>query len=66
LIGEAVGPNNFYEGDRYFPSGIYDNIFKVDLGGGGEKSLPFNNGDNPMAAAETFIAREGISKSNIE
>jgi len=36
------------------------------LGNGGEKPLPFNNDDNPMYAAELFIAREGISKANIE
>jgi len=28
------------------------------LNGGDEKILPFNNGDNPLYAAENFIARE--------
>ena len=66
LIGDAIGPNNYYEGDRFFPSGKYDHLFKIDLNGGDEKVLPFNNGDNPLYAAEKFIAREQISKANIE
>ena len=58
MIGDAIGTNNYYEGDRFFDAGNYDNIFKVDLGGGGEKPLPFNNDGNPLMAAEMFVCRE--------
>lgn len=43
-----MGQNNQYEGDKFFPKGNYDNIFKIELGDGVERALPFNNGDNPL------------------
>ncbi|CAE8596624.1 unnamed protein product, partial [Polarella glacialis] len=68
-IGEVVGQDpeskKFYEGDDVFPRGEYDFIFDVDMGAGtGLKKLPYNKDQNPMVAAEAFVAREQINKSN--
>ena len=75
-IGDVINPNTgagpattgakIYEGDRIFKQGEYDHIFDVDLGDGIMRKLPFDNGSNPLQAAEMFIIREGLSKSYVE
>lgn len=49
-----------------FKAGVYDHIFDVDLGDGMMRKLPYNNGGNALDAAEKFICREGLSKSNVD
>ena len=66
LIGEVMGKNKSYPGDRFFPAGDYDHIYYIELGDGVERPIPFNNHDNPLMAAELFVARESISRANIE
>jgi phospholipase A-2-activating protein len=48
-----------------FEAGEYDHIFDVELGDGINRKLPFNNGGNPLLAAEKFCSREQLSKSNV-
>jgi len=38
----------------------------VDLGDGMIRKLPFDNGSNPMEAAERFLAREGLGRGYSE
>ena len=52
----------YYEGDNYFPPGEYDFLFDVEDESGIPKKIPFNNGDNPLVAAEKYIARENLPK----
>ena len=47
-----------YLGDRFFAPGDYDYIFDVEDDSDIQKSIPFNEGDNPMEAAEKYCARE--------
>lgn len=49
-----------------FPAGSYDHIFDVDLGDGILRKLPFDNGANPLEAADKFILREGLHKAFCE
>ena len=49
-----------------FPAGEYDHVFDVELGDNVMRKLPFNNGSNVYEAAEKFMARENISRVNIE
>jgi phospholipase A-2-activating protein len=69
-IGEVVGSKEekkFYAGDHVFARGEYDFVWDVDMGPAhGMKKLPFNKGQNPMAVAEAFIAREQIDKGNMD
>lgn len=75
-IGDVINPNTgagaattgakIYEGDRLFPPGEYDHIFDVDLGDGVMRKLPFDNGSNPLEAADKFIIRESLHKSYVE
>ncbi|CAE7481324.1 lub1 [Symbiodinium sp. KB8] len=69
-VGEVMGseqPKKHYDGDPVFPAGEYDFIFDVDLGASfGTKQLPFNRGQNPLVAAESFCSREQIHKGNAE
>jgi phospholipase A-2-activating protein len=72
-IGDVMNPTasidaegKHYEGDRMFPSGNYDHIFDVDLGDGVMRRLPFDNGANPLEAADKFILREGLHKAYCE
>ncbi|EAR99792.1 phospholipase a2 activating protein, putative (macronuclear) [Tetrahymena thermophila SB210] len=67
-IGEVLStiPKKTYHGDEFFAAGDYDYIFDVEDDSGFTKSIPFNEGDNPMEAAEKYCAREGISRANIE
>ncbi|CAE7744590.1 lub1, partial [Symbiodinium sp. CCMP2456] len=69
-VGEVMGsqqPKKHYDGDPVFPAGEYDFIFDVDLGASfGTKPLPFNRGQNPLVAAESFCSREQIHKGNSE
>lgn len=67
-IGEVVSsmPKKSYPGDRFFAPGDYDYIFDVEDDSGFTKSIPFNDGDNPMEAAEKYCARENISRANME
>lgn len=62
---KSLEKKSFVGGDQYFPSGQYDYVFDVDLGGGRMALLPFNKGDNILVTAEKFCAREAINKSNI-
>lgn len=55
-----------YPGDQVFEAGEYDHVFDVDLGDGYHRKLPFNNGSNTLESAEKFIAREGLSRVNVE
>ena len=48
-----------------FEAGEYDHIFDVELGDGIHRKLPFNNGSNPLTAAEKFCARENLSRANL-
>jgi phospholipase A-2-activating protein len=50
--------NKVYEGDRLFEAGEYDHIFDVDMGDNVSRKLPFDNGSNPLEAAEKFLIRE--------
>ena len=49
-----------------FEAGEYDHIFDVELGDGIMRKLPFDNGSNPLVAADKFIIREGLHKSMCE
>lgn len=55
-----------YEGDRIFDAGEYDHIFDIDMGDGLIRKLPYDNGGNPLEAADKFIVREGLSRSYVE
>ncbi|CAK9034831.1 Phospholipase A-2-activating protein (PLA2P) (PLAP), partial [Durusdinium trenchii] len=70
-VGEVMGAPKpakvFYEGDSVFPSGEYDFVWDVDMGPSmGTKKLPFNRGQNPLQAAESFCSREQIHKGNMD
>ena len=72
-IGDVMNPTasidadgKQYEGDRMFPAGPYDHIFDVDLGDGVIRKLPYDNGSNPLEAADKFILREGLHKAYCE
>lgn len=72
-IGDVMNPSatidaagKHYEGDRMFPAGNYDHIFDVDLGDGVLRKLPFDNGSNPLEAADKFVLREGLHKAFCE
>jgi len=41
-----------------FEAGEYDHIFDVDLGDNIMRKLPFDNGTNPLVAADKFVIRE--------
>lgn len=62
----AVGATKHYGGDPLFPAAEYDHIFDVELGDDIMRKLPFNNGSNMLEAADKFLARENISRNNIE
>lgn len=55
-----------YEGDRLFDAGEYDHIFDIDLGDGLMRKLPYDNGSNPLEAADKFIVREGLNRAYVE
>ena len=63
LVGEVIGSNrkSKFEGDRFFPKGDYEFIFDIQDESGGSRLLPFNKQDNPLVAAEKFLAREELS-----
>ncbi|CAL1156760.1 unnamed protein product [Cladocopium goreaui] len=70
-VGEVMGAPKptqvFYEGDSVFPAGEYDFVFDIDMGAAvSTKKLPFNRGQNPLQAAESFCALHQIHKSNME
>ena len=71
-IGDVVNPSagnigsKVYEGDRLFQAGEYDHIFDVDLGDGMIRKLPFDNGANPLEAADKFVVREQLSRSYVD
>lgn len=72
-IGDVMNPTasidaggKYYDGDRMFPAGEYDNIFDVDLGDGVMRRLPFDNGTNALEAADKFVIREGLHKAYCE
>lgn len=62
----ALGNTKQYPGDALFPAGEYDHVFDVELGDNIMRKLPFNNGANYLEAADKFIARENLSRVNIE
>ena len=51
------GQPRYYPGDKYFEAGNYDYIFDVDDESGIPKIIPFNDGGNPMEAAEKYCKR---------
>ena len=64
LVGDVMGQQHqkkSYPGDRYFPAGEYDYVFSVQDDSGLNRRLPFNDGDNPLVAAEKFLVREGMN-----
>eukprot|EP00398_MALV-I-01_sp_L67-1_P000986 gene986-338_t len=71
-VGEVTGAEakTAYAGDQYFPAGEYDFVFDVQLGDDdipeNRAKLPFNKSDNPMTAAERFIARQKINKGFVQ
>merc|ERR1711957_856429 len=71
-VGEVTGAEakTAYAGDQYFPAGEYDFVFDVQLGdddiADNRAKLPFNKSDNPMTAAERFIARQKINKGFVQ
>ena len=70
-IGDVIsapggGTAKQYEGDRIFEAGEYDHIFDVDLGDNILRKLPFDNGSNPLVAADKFVIREGLHKAYCE
>lgn len=64
-MGMVQAPKH-YPGDQMFEAGEYDHIFDVELGDNVMRKLPFNNGDNQIAAAEKFCAREQLGRANVE
>eukprot|EP01053_Blabericola_migrator_P001387 Blabericola_migrator_1__1386@NODE_135_length_13182_cov_103_341289_g117_i0_p3_GENE_NODE_135_length_13182_cov_103_341289_g117_i0NODE_135_length_13182_cov_103_341289_g117_i0_p3_ORF_typecomplete_len853_score114_17PFU/PF09070_11/3_4e24PUL/PF08324_11/2_2e15WD40_like/PF17005_5/0_00018WD40_like/PF17005_5/5_6e05WD40/PF00400_32/8_3e03WD40/PF00400_32/7_4e06WD40/PF00400_32/4e02WD40/PF00400_32/0_19WD40/PF00400_32/21ANAPC4_WD40/PF12894_7/0_00056ANAPC4_WD40/PF12894_7/0_06ANAPC4_WD40/PF12894_7/2_1e03ANAPC4_WD40 len=64
---EIRSPTQFYQGDDFFPAGVYDHVFTVEIETkpGTQTSLPYRMTDNPMEVAERFCARESISKHNV-
>lgn len=69
--GGATGAPNkgepkYYPGDKYFEEGFYDYVFDVDDESGVPKMIPFNDGGNPMEAAERYCRREGLTKGYLE
>eukprot|EP00921_Rhytidocystis_pertsovi_P023526 GHVQ01037633.1.p1 GENE.GHVQ01037633.1~~GHVQ01037633.1.p1 ORF type:complete len:760 (+),score=110.44 GHVQ01037633.1:304-2583(+) len=69
-IGEVMGSAKqgpFYEGDKVFPAGNYDYIFNVEIGDNAQQhKLPFRANQNPLVAAESFCARNEISRANAD
>lgn len=63
---EGISQPKYYSGDKYFDAGEYDHIFDVEDDSGIRKQLPFNDGGNPLEAAEKYCMREGMSKGNLE
>ena len=64
FVGEVLGQQHqkkHYEGDRFFPAGDYDYIFDVQDDSGINKRLPYNEGQNPLTVAESFLNREGMN-----
>lgn len=45
---------------------MYDHVFDIELGDGVMRKLPFDNGQNPLEAADKFIIREGLNRAYIE
>lgn len=64
--GNVASEAKYYQGDKYFEAGNYDYIFDVDDESGMPKCIPFNDGANPMEAAEKYCKREGLTKGYIE
>ena len=62
LCQACHGP--FHPGDHIFAKGEYDFASNILGPARGIKKLPFNKGQDPMAVAEAFIAREQIDKSD--
>lgn len=62
----GVASTKMYAGDALFAAGEYDHVFDVELGDDIMRKLPFNNGSNYLEAADKFIARENLSRVNIE
>jgi phospholipase A-2-activating protein len=68
-VGEVTGSQESkknYPGDFVFPAGEYDFVFDVELGSDRKALLPYNRGQNPMAVAEAFCARESLRKDLID
>jgi len=59
-------PTKSYSGDRYFAAGDYDYVFDVDNESGFPSKLPFNDGGNPLEAADKYCAREGLSRYYVQ
>lgn len=55
--GGAAGEPRYYPGDKFFEAGNYDYIFDVDDESGVPKVIPFNDGGNPLEAAEKYCKR---------
>ena len=55
--GTPKSEPRYYPGDQYFEAGTYDYIFDVEDESGVPKVIPFNDGGNPMDAAERYCRR---------
>jgi phospholipase A-2-activating protein len=55
--GSTVSEARYYPGDKYFEAGSYDHIFDVEDDTGARKLIPYNDGGNPLEAAEKYCAR---------
>jgi phospholipase A-2-activating protein len=49
-----------------FEAGEYDHIFDIDMGDGVMRKLPYDNGGNPLEAADKFIVREHLNRAYVE
>eukprot|EP00742_Colponemidia_sp_Colp-10_P003823 GILJ01004073.1.p1 GENE.GILJ01004073.1~~GILJ01004073.1.p1 ORF type:complete len:786 (+),score=133.68 GILJ01004073.1:49-2358(+) len=58
---DSVGVH--FEGDKFFPGGLYDRMFDVDLGDGLIRRIPWRYGDNALLAAERFLQREEMDRA---
>ena len=45
---EASQQRRYFSGDKYFEAGEYDYVFDVDDESGIPKTIPFNDGANPL------------------
>lgn len=62
-----VKADQYYEGCDFFPAGVYDHVFNVEIDNrSGGLKLPFRLTDNPMEVAERFCASHALPKNNVQ
>jgi phospholipase A-2-activating protein len=60
-LGEVTGVSGDGSGKKTYGGKEYDYVFDVDFKDGAPPlKLPFDNGDNPYDAAETFLETSGL------